>query len=241
MTYIFLMGLLLGLRHALDADHLAAVATLATRTRSVRETVRVGLAWGAGHAAMLSAVCVAVLALGAGVPDGVAAALEFLVGVMLVGLGADVVRRVRRERVHAHAHRHDGHGYHLHVHAHAGERHHSAARHAHDHPSGLPKRAAVVGLMHGLAGSAALLLLSLGTADSFAYGLVYVALFGVGSMLGMALVSATIALPLRYSARFVTWGYNGVHSAIGIATVVLGGLVMAETGRSAASVFGFIT
>ena len=229
MTSMFLIGFLLGLRHALDADHLAAVATLATRTRSVRETVRVGMAWGVGHALMLFAVCVLVLALGTGVPETLAGALEFGVGVMLVLLGGDVVRRVVRDRVHAHTHRHDGEGVHIHVHSHAGDRHHGESDHAHRHPSGLPRRAALVGLMHGLAGSAALLLLSLGGAGGFWQGLVYVALFGVGSMLGMAALSVSIALPLRYSARFLTWGYNGVHAAVGAGTVVLGGWVMIET------------
>ena len=229
MTYIFLMGFLLGLRHALDADHIAAVATLATRTRSVAETVRVGLAWGAGHALMLFAVCLMVLALGTGVPETLAGVLEFAVGVMLVLLGADVVRRVMRERVHAHAHRHDDHGYHIHMHSHAGETHHDDAGHAHRHPTALSRRAALVGLMHGLAGSAALLLLSLGSGGDFWEGLAYVALFGVGSMLGMAALSLTIALPLSYGARFMTWGYNGIHAAVGAGTIVLGGLVMLET------------
>lgn len=158
---------------------------------------------------------------------------------MLIGLGADVIRRVVGERVHAHAHRHDAHDNHLHVHSHADQEHHGEAAHAHAHPTGLPRRAALVGLMHGLAGSAALLLLSLGTSDDLFLGLAYVALFGLGSVLGMAALSVTIALPLRYGARFVTWGYNGVHGAVGAATVVLGGVLIVETAPDALAWLGF--
>ena len=235
MTYVFLMGLLLGLRHALDADHIAAVATLATRARSVRETVRVGLAWGAGHAVTLFAAAGTVIAVDLEGSEHIAVAFEFLVGVMLVGLGIDVVRRVIAERVHAHAHRHARHDFHVHVHSHAGTNGHGEAEHAHVHPTGLPRRAALVGLMHGLAGSAALLLIGAGTMETAGWALGYVALFGLGSILGMAALSATIALPLKLSAGLITWGYNGVHAAVGAATIVLGALVLAETAAPAAA------
>ena len=118
-----------------------------------------------------------------------AIAFEFLVGTMLVFLGLDVVRRVIRDRVHAHSHLHAGRDAHIHVHSHAGTSEHNEADHAHDHPAGLPRRAALVGLMHGLAGSAALLLISVGAMETAAYALVYVALFGLGSIFGMAALS----------------------------------------------------
>ena len=92
--------------------------------------------------------------------------------------------------------------------------------------------------MHGLAGSAALLLISVGAMETAAYALAYVALFGLGSILGMAALSLTIALPLRLSAGLITWGYNGVHGAVGIVTIVFGGALLAETAAPVAALLG---
>ena len=228
------MGLLLGLRHALDADHIAAVAALATRVGSVRETIRVGLAWGVGHSLALFAATGLVFVVDFEESGHLAIAFEFLVGTMLVFLGLDVVRRVIRDRVHAHSHLHAGRDAHIHVHSHAGTSEHNEADHAHDHPTGLPRRAALVGLMHGLAGSAALLLISVGAMETAAYALLYVALFGLGSILGMAALSLTIALPLRLSVGLITWGYNGIHGIVGVCTIALGGALLVETAVPAA-------
>jgi len=229
MVYTFVLGLLLGLRHALDADHLAAVASLATRSRSTAETVRTGIAWGVGHTLTLFVVCAAVLLMDIGFAENVARIAEFAVGLMLVGLGLDVIRRAVRKRMHLHGHVHDAAGYHLHLHGHRGDGAHAASAHRHRHPKGLPGRALVVGLMHGLAGSAALLVLAVAELGDAALGLAYVVLFGIGSMLGMAALSFTIALPLRASARYAAWGFNGLNIAIGGGTAALGAFVLVET------------
>lgn len=235
MIYTLFIGFLFGLRHALDADHIAAVASLATRSRTTGETVRVGLAWGLGHAATLFLVCVAVLALDLGFPERIAHTVEFLVGVMLVALGIDVIRRALRDRLHVHAHRHGGANLHVHIHSHAGEGRHETSAHAHEHRTGLPRRAVMVGLMHGLAGSAALLLLSVGAVGGMTFGLLYVALFGIGSMAGMAVLSLTMALPFRIFARGASWALNGLNLVIGTGTAVLGGMLIFETGPAAAT------
>lgn len=235
MIYTLFIGFLFGLRHALDADHIAAVASLATRSRTTGETVRVGLAWGLGHAATLFLVCVAVLALDLGFPERIAHTVEFLVGVMLVALGIDVIRRALRDRLHVHAHRHGGAKLHVHIHSHAGEGRHETSAHAHQHRTGLPRRAVMVGLMHGLAGSAALLLLSVGAVGGMTFGLLYVALFGIGSMAGMAVLSLTMALPFRIFARGASWALNGLNLVIGTGTAVLGGMLIFETGPAAAT------
>lgn len=235
MIYTLFIGFLFGLRHALDADHIAAVASLATRSRTTGETVRVGLAWGLGHAATLFLVCVAVLALDLGFPERIAHTVEFLVGVMLVALGIDVIRRALRDRLHVHAHRHGGAKLHVHIHTHAGEGRHETSAHAHQHRTGLPRRAVMVGLMHGLAGSAALLLLSVGAVGGMTFGLLYVALFGIGSMAGMAVLSLTMALPFRIFARGASWALNGLNLVIGTGTAVLGGMLIFETGPAAAT------
>jgi hypothetical protein len=164
-----------------------------------------------------------------GFAENVARIAEFGVGLMLVGLGLDVIRRAIRKRVHLHGHTHDEAGYHLHLHSHRGDGAHAHSAHAHRHPKGLPGRALVVGLMHGLAGSAALLVLAVTELGNVALGLAYVLLFGLGSMLGMAALSFTIALPLRASARYATWGFNGLNVAIGGGTAALGVFVVLET------------
>jgi ABC-type nickel/cobalt efflux system permease component RcnA len=228
---VLLVSLLLGIRHALEADHLAAVASLATRSRSVRSTVIQGVTWGLGHTITLLVVGGACLLLRATIPDRVATALEGAVGVMLLILGADVLRRLRRRRIHVHVHKHADGTVHLHAHGHApGEvaahQPHRQQAHEHPHPHGLPHRALLVGLMHGLAGSAALLLVTLTTLTSAWLGLAYILFFGAGSILGMAALSAVIALPLRGTAKVLAGWYNGLEAAIGVSTMLIGAWVL---------------
>jgi ABC-type nickel/cobalt efflux system permease component RcnA len=221
MTTVLLFGFLIGLRHALEADHVAAVASLATRSRDLGQSVRLGAAWGLGHSLTLLAVGGLVLISGKALPPGVTLWLEVLVGAMLIMLGADVLRRMIRERVHFHSHRH-GEMEHFHSHSHAGEGDHGVSPHAHDHGAALSLRALIVGLMHGLAGSAALVLLTAQAIESIWQGVVYMALFGLGSTAGMALLSCAISLPLRYAARNLTWAYNGLGAVMGLFTAGLG-------------------
>lgn len=231
LTSILLLGLLLGMRHAMDADHLAAVAALATRSGSLAHTVRQGAAWGAGHTITLMIFGGAVLVLGLVVPLQAAQALELAVGVMLVLLGADVLYRVRRDRLHFHQHRHPDGVAHFHAHSHRDERsRHDPARHWHGHLRNFPSRALLVGMVHGMAGSAALILLSLEAMKSVAWGLAYIAVFGLGSILGMALLSAVIAVPLRLSSRHLTWAHCGLSAVVGLATMGLGCYVVYKIG-----------
>jgi hypothetical protein len=234
LTSILALGFLLGMRHATDADHVAAVATLATRSRSVGHTVVQGIAWGTGHALTLMLFGGAVLVLGAVVPARAAQALELAVGVMLVLLGADALNRLRRQRIHFHAHRHADGVAHFHAHSHRGEGGlHDAARHEHHHPRGFPARALLVGVVHGMAGSAALILLGLEALRSPAWGLAYIATFGFGSILGMALLSAAIAVPLRLTSHRLGRAYHALSAAVGLATVALGCWIVYRIGGGA--------
>ena len=169
MATILFFGFLIGMRHALEADHVAAVATLASRSSSLRQSLRLGAIWGLGHSATLFAVGGAVLLADAVVSTEVARWLEGLVGVMLIFLGADVIRRMLRDRVHFHFHRH-GSVLHFHAHSHRDGRQHDNSAHEHEHLRGLTGRALVVGLIHGLAGTAALVLLTLEAMESFWMG-----------------------------------------------------------------------
>lgn len=231
MASLLVLGFLIGMRHALEADHVAAVASLVSGRRSMSATVRHGVTWGVGHTATLFAVSAVVMVTGAAIPARLAGALELMVGLMLVGLGVDVVRRLVRDRVHFHLHQHRDGSSHLHAHSHAGEPReaHEPTRHSHQHAGRFPVRALLVGLMHGMAGSAALVVVTASTVDSVGIGLLYVALFGIGSMLGMGLLSVAIAVPLRAAARGLTWLHNGLHAAVGAATVVVGALLVART------------
>jgi len=235
MFSVLALGFLIGMRHTLEADHVAAVAALTARAGSVRQAVPLGLLWGMGHTVALVAFAIAVLVLEAAVPIELAGYLELAVGVMLIALGADVLVRLVRERIHFHVHRHGGDVVHFHAHSHAGETARHAAphdhglrpappvhKHIHGHARGFKVRAFLVGVMHGMAGSAVLVVLSLQTVPSTAAGLLYIALFGVGSMLGMGMLTAVIAWPLGRWGRTLTWLHNGAKAGVGALTIALG-------------------
>lgn len=225
------LGFLIGMRHAMETDHLAAVASLATRSRSVSDTIRQGAVWGMGHTITLFAFGSLVLLLDAVVPEVLAQSLEFLVGLMLLGLGTDVLRRLLRDRIHFHVHRHADGRLHYHAHSHAGESGHPAVhRHGHGKSHDFPLRALFVGVMHGMAGSAPLILLTLQAVHSPLAGMVYIALFGIGSIAGMAAMSVIIAIPLRYSASGLTWLHSGLQAVIGVITLVVGGVMVYDIG-----------
>jgi high-affinity nickel permease len=222
------LGFLLGMQHALEVDHLAAVSSIAARRDNVADIVKHGLTWGIGHTLTLFAFAGAALALGRAIPQHVERPIETAVGLMLVGLGAHVLWRLWRDRVHFHKHRHQDGTVHLHAHSHAGETiSYHRAKHSHAH--GFRWRSLLVGLMHGMAGSAALLVLTVAQAPNAAVGLGYIALFGLGSMLGMGALSTVIAVPLAISARWLTWANRALQGAVGSLTLAIGVRMVVET------------
>jgi high-affinity nickel permease len=222
------LGFLLGMQHALEADHIAAVSSIAARRTHVGDIVKHGLTWGLGHTLTLFAFAGAAILLGRAIPETIARPIETAVGVMLVGLGAHVLWRLWRDRVHFHRHGHGDGTVHFHAHSHAGETlAHARAAHAHEH--GFRWRTLLVGLMHGMAGSAALLVLTVSQASSPAVGLGYVALFGIGSMIGMGALSTLSALPIAVSARWLTSANRGLQGAVGLVTVAIGVTTIVET------------
>jgi hypothetical protein len=222
------LGFLLGMQHALEADHIAAVSSIAARRSEVADIVKHGLTWGLGHTLTLFVFAGAAILLGQAIPENLSRPLETAVGVMLVGLGTHVLWRLWRDRVHLHRHVHADGTVHIHAHGHAGETgEHAGAPHLHAH--GFRWRTLLVGLMHGMAGSAALLVLTVTQAPSATAGLGYIALFGVGSMIGMGLLSIVIAVPIAISARWLTLANRGLQLAVGCVTLTIGAHTIVET------------
>jgi ABC-type nickel/cobalt efflux system permease component RcnA len=219
------LGLVFGLKHATEVDHVIAVSTIVSEHRNVWRSALVGALWGAGHTASLVVVGVLVLVFRVAVPLQVASWLEFGVALMIIGLGAVAMFRVFRQRadVHLHRHSHDGQS-HVHVHFHEqGLEHNPAAATTHSHSvSRIGLKPLLVGAMHGLAGSAALTLLVLTQIPSVLLGLLYLGLFGLGSTAGMLMMSGLIGLPFALSARRLSSFHYGLQTVAGALSVAFG-------------------
>ncbi len=207
------LGALFGMRHALEPDHLAAVSTLVSEHRSPSRAALLGLSWGLGHTLALVVVGAALVALQATLSPRVADLFELFVAMMLIGLGVRAILRAMREGPQGPAavHRHDGV-----VHRHAG-----APRHVHIGTLTLARRPLLVGIVHGLAGSGALTALVLATLPTTLTRIAYMALFGLGSSLGMAALSGLLGWPLaRLGGQTRT--VRTVSMAVGLLSAGLG-------------------
>jgi ABC-type nickel/cobalt efflux system permease component RcnA len=219
------IGLVLGFRHAFEPDHLAAVSTLATRQGSVFAACRLGLAWALGHTASVGAVVLAIIVAGVRFPASLWPAADVVVGLLLVGLGGSVIYRYARGRWHLHAHRHESEeGTHLHLHSHS-----LGHSHAHGHPAADVRRSLGFGLLHGLAGSAAILVLLVASAPTRGAQVAYFSAFGAGTLLGMLAVSATLALVIRVASRRGERWAQVLHLTSAAASLVVGVLLAART------------
>jgi hypothetical protein len=235
---ILLFGCLAGMSHALEADHLAAVAALSARRSSRRQLVLRGAWWGLGHTIALFAICSLVIFAGLTMSAELEAALEFGVGVMIVGLGAHVLLTIKRRRIHFHLHDHGGER-HVHAHSHAADsRRHDESRHDHTHRHGSPLRELAVGLVHGAAGSGALLVLAVAAAQSTATALAYIVAFGLGSIAGMAALSFVVSFPLTALQRSAAWLNLATTIAIGTMALFIGGELIVASLRTLAPAIG---
>src|SRR2546421_94450 len=194
-AFVLWLGLILGIKHATEVDHLVAIATIVSETRSVVRSALVGMFWGLGHTFSILVVGVLVILLRIEIPEQVASFFELAVAFMIIVLGSRTLYFVLRKqkRVHTHAHTHGG-SVHTHLHFHNSEHAHAlrdVRTHDHGRQAKLAgRRAAFVGIVHGLAGSAALTLLvvtQLSASGSQLLGLTYLLVFGVGSIGGMLL------------------------------------------------------
>lgn len=200
------LGLVFGLKHATEVDHVIAVSTVVSEQRNVLRAALVGGLWGAGHTVSLVVVGAVVLIMRVAIPERVSGWLEFGVALMIIGLGVNALVRALRGRadLHVHRHKHDG-VPHVHMHFHEQGTSHTGRTPAHSHAvSRIGLKPLLIGAMHGLAGSAALTLFVLTQIESVALGLLYLAVFGIGSIVGMLLMSGLVGLPFALSAGRVT-------------------------------------
>lgn len=233
---VLALGFLLGLKHATDADHVVAVSTVVTEQRNIWRGLWIGASWGAGHSTPLLVLGLIILAFQGLVLaryEAVAPYLEFGVGIMLVYLGASVVWNIRRSRLHVHQHAHGDDSQHMHVHgSHEAQTEHGEDIERHNGFFSLGKpvfrfKSYVIGVIHGLAGSAAVMLVLLLSIDSFWVGVGYLLLFSVGTVISMGAVTVLLAVP------FVATGGNAVLSKVvtvvaGVASIAFGIALMSE-------------
>jgi high-affinity nickel permease len=205
------LGFVLGLRHATEADHLAAISTIVTERRSVLSSLVVGGSWGLGHTLALLVAGVGVLVLRYQMSDRIAHALELGVGIMLVLLGANVLRTLVDQGPS------DGHD------------HATVASHSHS-DAWLLARPLLVGMVHGLAGSAPVLLLTLTVVASPLAAFTYIAVFGVGSMMGMAIMSVLLSVPARLTVDHFAHTHLALRGLSGLFSLGIGLVIVYENG-----------
>jgi len=211
---IFSAGLLLGLQHSLEPDHVAAVSTLVSREKSPKVSARIGLLWGIGHTSTLLVVGILVFVFKINISAAVSAFFELLVGVMLVYLGLLLIKGAWLDEAHIHPHEHDG-APHTHFHSHKTKK-----GHAHTH------KPLLIGAMHGLAGSAGIIVLVIASMESLTDGLLFIVLFGLGATLGMAGSGIFISAPVSLApdkplpGKLLMGAAAAISVFIGIKTII---------------------
>jgi len=263
VSFLFL-GFFLGMRHATDADHVVAIATIVSRERSVAGSALIGAAWGVGHTITVMAVGAAIIVFGVVVPPKLGLSMEFAVGIMLVLLGiltlTGMGRAVGAAHAHAHAAAPGGHALDLHDHLHAHgdyvHRHphgHGPAAHGHAEAhtplarldrSGLGRiafyqwlRPFVVGLVHGLAGSAAVALMVLSIIREPVAALGYLLLFGLGTIVGMMLITLILSAPFAFTAVNLPKFNWRLRVASGLLSFVFGVVLIYSIGFAEGGLF----
>jgi high-affinity nickel permease len=213
------LGFLLGLRHALDADHVAAVTTILSRESKVSRSILIGMFWGLGHTVSLFLVGGLIIGFKVMIPESISNYFEAGVGVMLVFLGLDLLRKLAKSRtIHTHVHSHDGVEHH-HAHMHEGD-----FLETHDAHEGFSssRRPFFVGLIHGLAGSASIVLFLLPALPSVLLGIVVLALFSAGMMLSMAVLAWALTVSFHFVSTKSRACDLGVSVLTGVASIGFG-------------------
>jgi ABC-type nickel/cobalt efflux system permease component RcnA len=212
------LGFLIGLEHAFEPDHVVAISSIISKGKNLKKTTIIGAIWGLGHTTTLFIAGIIILTLKITIPETIALSLEFLVGLIIIFLGFYVIKDVIENKKHIHKHTHDG-TTHTHIHSHK-----VTDEHTHYH------RSFSVGLIHGLAGSAALMLLILSTFNSLILGIIYILLFGIGSMVGMAIVGGIISIPFIYSSKKSRSIYTFIQYLTGFISIGFGSYLIFKIG-----------
>ncbi len=211
----------MGVQHALEADHLAAVATLVSdgnRYKAIKE----GIMWGVGHTSILLLTGLFALYMDIIMPEKIINFLEFSVGIILLFLGSEVIHKVLKSNLHTHIHEHKNGIRHTHVHLHSKKHGYLSPVHEHYHFKDVPLRAFLIGIMHGMAGSAVLILFVLQSVKSTLTGIFYIICFGAGTIIGMAALSSLFAASLQYSFNKKAWLYPGIRIIVGFTSILIG-------------------
>ena len=206
------LGFFMGISHAMEADHLAAVSSLWRANRGRRTIMQSTFYWSAGHALTLLLLCSILLLSGSLLSVRNEALLELAAAALVIALGVRLIYRFHREKIHFHVHEHNGER-HLHAHSHAHQHaagkmapdqsSHAAIPHHHKHPK-KPFGALCVGMMHGAAGTGSLMVLAVTATQSFLLSLAYLAIFCAGSLLGMMLLTMVVSLPFTRTGIWAT-------------------------------------
>ncbi len=186
ISAFLITGFLLGLKHSLDTDHLVAVSAIVSKNQGLKKSFIQGAFWGMGHTTTLLVIGLFVLVFKLSLPASLTNIFELLIGFVLIYLGISLAMQIKRAKIHMHTHEHDGEK-HVHLHGHK-----ESKQHDHRHKSYF------VGLFHGLAGSAGIMLIILPGANSTIVGLSFILIFGIGSILGMALFGMLVNIPHSY-------------------------------------------
>ena len=225
-----IVGLIIGLRHSTDGDHIVAVSTMARDYRSIFKGLWIGVSWGLGHSTPLIILGGFILLFKDTVMEiyeSVAVFFEFGVAIMLIFLGLQVFWKIYKGDFHIHDHEHDA-GKHQHIHgSHAHEESNQNAHQENQHgpfPELLPffrLKSYTIGVVHGLAGSAAVMLAILSTTPSLFSGILFLIFFSIGTMVSMAIFTMLISAPFAMSAKPGNIG-NTVISLAGLLSILLG-------------------
>lgn len=227
MMSILVLGFVLGMRHATDADHVVAVSTIVSRERRVGSAAWIGALWGAGHTATIVAVGVGIILFTLVIPPRVGLSMEFSVGLMLVLLGWLNLRGLTQsaQTPTPDAHSQDGH-------SHVGDDHHIDYMDRCFSRWTLYQwlRPLIVGLVHGLAGSAAIALLVLTTVRNPRWALAYLFLFGVGTIAGMMIITVAMASALSYAGSRSQWIHKRLSLVTGLLSMSFGLFIVYQMG-----------
>ena len=218
---VLVTGFLLGLRHALDADHLAAMSAFVSQEATVARSCLLGTFWGIGHTAALLVAGGLTIAFKTAISPALESAIESVVALVLIVLGAHVA--LGGLRVHDHTDAYDG-VLHRHRHVHLG----GEVSHRHVHLTEVARRPFLVGVLHGLAGSAALMLLVLAGIPSPPTALLYVLVFGIGSTGGMVVLSGLLGIPVALAAGRSQTASVLIRLVAGLASAAVGVLMAVE-------------